>query len=128
MKKILCYYFFMISTGVDIEDISRFQNKTLENDSNFLNRVFTKNELDYCFKNSNPAPHLAARYCAKEAVVKALSNLYDGVIGYSKIEILKHENGSVFINILIDELKKYNFSLSISHEKDKAIAFVVVEY
>ena len=128
MKKILCYHFFMISIGVDIEDISRFQNKTLENDSNFLNRVFTKNELDYCFKNSNPAPHLTARYYAKEAVVKALSNLYDRVVGYSKIEILKHENGSVFVNILIDELKKYNYSLSISHEKDKAIAFVVIKY
>lgn len=118
----------MISVGVDIEDISRFSNKTLENDSKFLSRIFTQNELDYCFKNSNPAPSLTARFCAKEAAVKALSNLYSGVIGYSKIEILKKENGSVCINILIDELKKYNFSLSISHEKDKAIAFVVVEY
>ena len=118
----------MISVGVDIEDISRFQDKTLENDSKFLSRIFTKNELDYCFKNSNPAPHLTARFCAKEAVVKALSNLCNNTIGYSKIEILKNKNGSVYINILIDELKKYNFSLSISHEKDKAIAFVVVEY
>ena len=118
----------MISVGVDIESISRFNNRTLENDLNFLNRVFTNNELEYCFKKSNPAPHLAARYCAKEAVVKAISNLYPNVVGYSKIEILKNENGSVYVNILVDELKKYNFSLSISHEKDKAIAFVVVEY
>ena len=118
----------MIHTGVDIEDISRFEGKTLENDSKFLLRIFTQNELDYCFKNANPAPHLTARYCAKEATVKALSNLYKGTIGYSKIEILKNENGSVYINILIDELKKYNYSLSISHEKEKAIAFVVVEY
>lgn len=118
----------MIAIGVDIEDISRFQNKTLENDLNFLKRIFTENELDYCFKNKNSAPHLAARYCAKEATVKALSNLYDKLIPYSKIEILKNENGSVYINILIDELKKYNFSLSISHEKEKAIAFVVVDF
>lgn len=118
----------MISIGVDIEDISRFQNKTLENDLNFLKRIFTLKELEYCFKNANPAPHLTARYCAKEAVVKALSNLHNGTIGYSKIEILKNDNGSVYINMLIDELNKYNFSLSISHEKDKAIAFVVVEY
>ena len=118
----------MISVGIDIEDISRFENRTLESDSKFLERIFTKNELDYCFKNSNPAPHLTARYCAKEAVVKALSNLYPNVISYSKIEILKNPNGSVYINILIDELKKYNYSLSISHEKQKAIAMVVVEY
>jgi phosphopantetheine--protein transferase-like protein len=97
----------MLYTGIDIEDISRFQNKTLEKDSKFLNRIFTHNELEYCFKNANPAPHLTARFCAKEAAVKALSNLYPKLIQYSKIEILKKENGSVYVNPLIDELKKY---------------------
>ena len=114
----------MISVGVDIEEISRFKDKSTA----FCERIFTKNELEYCFKNSFPERHLAARYCAKEAVVKALANLYFEVIPYSKIEILKNKNGSVYINILIEELKKYKYSLSISHEKNKAIAFVVVEY
>ena len=118
----------MISIGVDIEDISRFKNKTLEKDLNFLKRIFTQNELDYCFKNANPAPHLTARFCAKEAYVKAISNLYPALVPYSKIEILKKENDSVYINILIDELKKYHCSLSISHEKEKAIAKVNIEY
>lgn len=118
----------MISVGIDIEDISRFQDKTLDKDKKFLERIFTQNELDYCFKNANPAPHLTARFCAKEAYVKAISNLYHILVPYSKIEVLKNENGSVYINILVDELKKYNCSLSISHEKDKAIAIVNVEY
>lgn len=113
----------MISIGTDIEDISRFKNK----DNKFLNRIFTPDEIKYCLKFSNPAPHLAARYCAKEATVKALSNLYDKLISYSKIEVKKQENGSVYIEIDIDELKKYNYSLSISHEKEKAIAVVCVE-
>lgn len=116
----------MISVGVDIEDISRFKNKTLERDSKFLFKIFTQNELDYCFSNSNPAPNLCARFCAKEAVVKAMSSKYDKLIPYNKIEILKNEKGAPCINILIDELRKYDFSLSISHEKEKAIAFVVV--
>ena len=117
----------MIYTGIDIEDISRFENKTIQNDSKFLKKIFTENELNYCFKNANPSPHLTARYCAKEATVKALSNLYKGLVSYSKIEILKNENGSVYINMLIDELKKYNYSLSISHEKEKAVAIVIIE-
>ena len=116
----------MITTGIDIEDISRFENKTLEKDKKFLDRIYTKDELDYCFKFSNPASRLAARYCAKEAVVKALSNLYSKTISYNKIEVVKKTNGSVGVNILIDELKKYNYSLSISHDKTKAVAFVVV--
>lgn len=113
----------MLKTGVDIEDISRFENK----DPKFLFRVFTKNELDYCFKNKNPHAHLCARYCAKEAVVKAMSGIYSKTIPYNKIEILKHQNGAPYVNILVDELKEYTFSLSISHEKEKAIAFVIVE-
>ena len=44
----------MISIGVDIEDISRFLSKTLENDSKFLYRIFTQNEIDYCFQAKNP--------------------------------------------------------------------------
>ncbi len=117
----------MISIGVDIEDISRFLSKTLENDSKFLYRIFTQNEIDYCFQAKNPAPRLTARYCAKEAVVKAFSNIYNRAIPYSKVEVCKNKNGSVYINFLIEELNKYNVSLSISHEKDKAVAFVVVE-
>ena len=118
----------MIYVGVDIEDVSRFLSKTLENDSKFLYRIFTQKEIDYCFEAKNPAPRLTARYCAKEATVKAFSNIYDKLIPYSKIEVLKNKNGSVYINFLIDELNKYKVSLSISHEKDKAMAFVVVEY
>ena len=112
--------------GVDIEDVSRFQNKTLENDSKFLNRIFTQNELEYCFNNKNCAQSLTARFCAKEAVVKALSGLYFDVISYNKIEILKYPNGAPYVNILIDELRNLDFKLSLSHEKDKAIAFVIV--
>lgn len=116
----------MISVGVDIEDISRFENKTLEQDSKFLFKIFTQKELDYCFSHSNPAPHLCARFCAKEAVVKAMSSKCDKLISYNKIEILKDKKGAVYVNMLIDELSEYSFSLSISHEKQKAVAFVVV--
>ena len=118
----------MLNIGVDIEDNSRFEDKALEKDIKFLKKIFTQNELEYCFKNKTPAPHLCARYCAKEAVVKAFSNIYNKLIPYSKIEILKNDNGSVFVNILIEKLKKYKIQLSISHEKEKSIAFVIIEW
>ena len=114
----------MLQTGVDIEDISRFENKTLEKDSRFLNRIYTKNELEYCFSNKNPSKHLAARFCAKEAVIKALSNLINKNLPYSKIEILKKENGAPYVN-LTDYSEDAEISLSIAHDKTKAIAFVV---
>ncbi len=116
-----------MNIGCDIEDISRFKDKTLEKDAHFLNRVFTKKELDYCFKYKNPASHLCARFCAKEAVVKALSNIYDKIVPYNKIEILNFDNGAPYINILIEEIKNKKLLVSLSHDKDKAIAFVVID-
>lgn len=115
-----------MNIGCDIEDISRFKNKTPDSDLKFLNRIYTKAELDYCYKNKNFAGHLCARFCAKEAVVKALSGLYDKVVPYNKIEILNKENGAPYINILVDELKNRQFLISLSHDKDKAMAFVIV--
>ena len=116
----------MISVGVDIEDISRFKDKTLENAKAFLDRIFTEEELKYCFSKKTYASSLCARFCAKEAVVKALSSLYQEPIFYKDIEILRKDYGAPYINIKIEELKKYNFSLSLSHEREKAIAFVVI--
>lgn len=118
----------MLAIGIDIEDNSRFENKNLIDDEMFLKKIYTQSELDYCFKSKLSAHHLCARFCAKEAVVKAFSNIYPKLIPYSKIEILKNQNGSVYVNILIDELKKYKILLSISHEKEKSIAFVVIEW
>ncbi len=116
----------MIQVGVDIEDISRFENKTLEKDSHFLNKIFTKKELDYCFSNSMPAKHLAARFCAKEAVVKALSSILEKNISYSNIEILKKENGAPYVN-LIGCSENIEISISLSHDREKAIAFAAAE-
>ena len=112
--------------GVDIEDISRFKDKSIENDGTFLTRVYTQNELEYCFRNKNSAQHLAVRFCAKEAVIKAISNIYEKTLPLNKIEILNHSNGSPYVNILENELKNYRFEISLSHEKQKAIAFVIV--
>lgn len=111
--------------GVDIEEISRFEGKTLENDSTFLNKIFTENELDYCFSKSLPAQHLAARFCAKEAAIKALNNLTGKIVPHSKIEVINKTDGSPCLN-LIDE-KNINIKVSLSHTKIQAIAFVVAE-
>lgn len=115
-----------MQTGVDIEDISRFKGKTLENDARFLNRVYTQNELEYCFSKKLPEKHLAARFCAKEAVIKALSNILNKKLSYSQIEILNTPNGAPYVNLL-DEKKDIKISLSLSHDRDKAIAFVIAQ-
>lgn len=107
--------------GVDIEDIERFKGKPKE----FLERVFTPLELDYCMKFSNPESHLAVRFCAKEAVIKALTPFGIKIAEYNKIEIYFDEYPKV--RVLKDLGRDIKFEISLSHDKTKAIAFVTAE-
>jgi len=61
-----------VGVGVDIESISRFRKKISESPNIFFSKVFTERELEYCHSKIDPAPHLAARYTGKEAVIKAI--------------------------------------------------------
>ena len=74
--------------GVDIETIERFRNTELIETKRPLKKIFTPNELVYCQDYADPAPHLAARFAAKEAIVKALASSGIIVNEFSKIEIL----------------------------------------
>lgn len=112
-----------MAIGVDIEDIERFKGKSDE----FLNRVFTDVELEYCLKYSKPESHLAARFCAKEAVVKALTALDIENVSYKDIEVFHNEKHCPQIRILKPIDKNVIFQLSLSHDRTKAIAFVTAE-
>ena len=112
-----------MAVGVDIEDISRFKDKW----EDFINRVFTQLEREYCYRFSKPESHFAARFCAKEAVIKALTALDVKGIQFDEIEIFHNENKCPQVRILKDLGKNYKFQLSLSHDRTKAIAFVTVE-
>ena len=62
----------IIGIGIDATDISRISNAIERYGDRFLHRVFTDGEIAYCTRRRNPVPHLAARFAAKEAAVKAL--------------------------------------------------------
>jgi len=106
----------MDSIGVDIESVERFR-KALGN-LQFLNNIFTKPELDYCLSKPDPSQHLAARFAAKEAVIKALSK----PMHPKQIEVLNNKQGKPLI-----KLKDYEVMLSLSHTKENAIAFVMLK-
>jgi holo-[acyl-carrier protein] synthase len=112
-----------MAIGVDIEDIERFGNKPQE----FLDRLFSKNEQEYCFSKPNPASHFAVRFCAKEAVIKALNSMGLKHPQLNKIEIYHGKNGCP--QIRLPEIKEYDnlkIEVSLSHDKTKAIAFVLI--
>ena len=78
-------------------------------------------------KFSKPESHLAARFCAKEAVVKALTALDIDGVSYNEIEVFHNEKQCPQIRILKSLEKNIIFQLSLSHDRSKAIAFVTAE-
>ena len=83
-----------LSQGIDIEEIIRFEKYENDINSKFLSRIFTKNELDYCFSKKNPAQHLSARFCAKEACIKALFPFENKKLFLKQIEIINKKPGA----------------------------------
>ena len=110
--------------GTDIEEISRFANKTLENDEHFLTHIFTEKELEYCFSKGKPAQHLCARFCAKEAGIKALTDFGIKNVYYSDIEILNNEFGVP--DIRVKGFPELHIKTSLSHSKTYATATVII--
>ena len=112
--------------GTDIETVSRFQDLDRDKDANFLNKIFTDQELDGCFLKKNPAPHLAVRFAAKEAVFKALTMFGVKNLPMNKLEIVNREDGVPEVHVHDTDLTGIHIALSMSHCQDKALAFVVI--
>lgn len=118
--------------GVDIVEIYRIQ-KAIENSGyRFINRIFTQKEQEYCKSQKNMFQHFAARFAAKEAVLKALKLGWNSV-DWKTIEIEGNLSGEPQV-ILYGKTKeicqKKNIDrvfLSITHFGNYAVAFVVLE-
>ena len=118
-----------IKTGVDIIEIERVKNSIENTDGKFSERVFTQNEIEYCeSKNVQKYQHYAARFAAKEAVLKAISQLLENKfdIEWKQIEILNDENGRPCVNLLKEGINITDIDISISHCKTYAVASVVL--
>jgi len=121
-----------VKTGVDMIEVTRIKNAIEEIGENFLNRIYTEKEIEYCNKTGKMKyQHYAARFAAKEAVFKALSTFINGREDtlWKDIEIINNKEGKPEINLSkltkggLKQLK--SIDISISHLKDYAIASVV---
>lgn len=121
-----------ISCGTDIIEINRVKQSIEELGDKFTNRIYTQNEIEYCESKSNMKyQHYAARFAAKEAIFKALSNIlndkYD--IGWRNAEILKDDKGKPYVHFIdVDFEQIKSIDISISHCKEYAVANVVIVY
>ncbi|ABX12038.1 holo-ACP synthase [Nitrosopumilus maritimus] len=112
----------MISVGVDIEKINRFESLLPE--SSFIKKIFSPEEIKYCFSKKHPAETLAAKFAGKEAIIKALNGLNYKSNSYHEIEILNKNDNSPYVNL--KNFLNYHISISLSHSDQYAIAFVLI--
>ena len=118
-----------IRTGIDIIEIERIKQSIEETEGKFCERVYTQKEIEYCeSKKIQKYQHYAARFAAKEAVLKAISQLLESKfdIEWKEIEVLNDGNGRPYINILKKDLEIEDIDISISHCKTYAVASVVL--
>ncbi|MFH2023390.1 MAG: holo-ACP synthase [Candidatus Micrarchaeota archaeon] len=122
MKKHMCCE--IIGIGVDIENIERFRAQ--QKNERLLKKIFTKKELEYCASKTDPAPHLTARFAAKEAVFKALQKDGKTKIDYLDIEIDNRKDGQPEVHINKQYFYNLDMQISLSHTTETAIAFVLI--
>ena len=124
----------IMGNGVDIIKNSRINNSIKI--KGFLNRIFTKKEIEQGKKLKNKINFYAKRFAAKEAFVKAIGTGFRSDINFIDIEIKNYKNGKPYISLSKKlnsflqkkfKIQKYKVFLSLSDEKDYSIAFVVID-
>ncbi|MDE3086559.1 MAG: holo-ACP synthase [Acidobacteriota bacterium] len=117
--------------GVDALDIDRLR-RALERRPALAERLFTDGERAYASAAADPAPRLAARFCAKEALAKALG-VGIGPVAWRDVEVVRADSGAPALRLagtaarLSAEAGVIRWHLSLSHTAALALAMVVGE-
>ena len=106
--------------GTDVVEIRRFRE--LNNDAPFFSRVFSEDEMEYCRNYTEPAPHFAATFAGKEAVVKAMNS--HRKLSVSEIEILRNSDGAPVVHF--EENTDVEVLVSLAHSEHYAVAVALV--
>lgn len=123
----------VVGLGTDLARIDRFRKFIDDEKTALLGRLFTLGEREYAFAKKDPAPHLAARFAAKEACLKAFGTGWREGISWHDMEVVPDALGRPELWLsgraaeLAGEKRVEVVHLSYSHEGDYAVATVILE-
>jgi holo-[acyl-carrier protein] synthase len=106
--------------GIDIIDVKRFRVKNYKKNKNFYEKIFAKSEINYCLKFKDPYPHFAGKFGIKESVIKSVQDN----ITFQDISSSNSKNRPI-VELTGKKSKKYSFLVSVTHEKEYAVAVVI---
>ena len=123
----------VVGLGSDMIEISRIARSMERFGDRFLRRVFTAEEIAYCELKKNAAESFAARFAAKEAGAKALGTGISHGVAWPEIEVRREASGRPTLHFsgrageIAERLGVRRSSVSLTHSRELALAFVVVE-
>lgn len=118
-----------ILNGTDIVEVNRIQKNIEKNGERFLNKIYTPKEIEYCeSKKTQKYQSYAARFAAKEAAYKALSEYINFQYSWKDFEIENTLLGKPILKLHFNITNVDGLEISISHCKEYAVANVVAIY
>ena len=123
----------IVGTGIDIAEVDRIAQTIARFGGRFKERVFTADEIRYCESKANKAERYAARFAAKEAGMKALGTGWSRGVTWRDIEVQRLPGGRPTVVFhgkageIFAKLGGVRAHLSITHTKDSAMAYVIIE-
>lgn len=123
----------ILGIGTDIIEVTRIREAYERFGERFLQRVLRPSEVAYCLSHKVPAPHLAARFAAKEAISKAFGTGIGQHLGWQDMEILRKESGEPFVVLhgagakLLEERGGTKVHITLSHTQSHATAVAILE-
>lgn len=120
----------IIGLGIDLVDIDRV-SRLLGKGTEFIQRICTEQEWEYCSRFQDPVPSIAARFAAKEAVSKALGTGIGSCCAFREVEVVILESGAPTLHLsgsaekTARDLGVTSWSLSLTHSRLSAAAVVV---
>lgn len=120
----------VIGLGIDIIEIARIKESIDNYGERFLRKVFTDEEIIYCYSKFNKYQHFAARFAAKEAVYKALASGWKEGLRWKDIEIQNDTSGMPSIKPS-GKLKSFlsenaELKISLSHSDNYVTSVAII--
>jgi len=123
----------ILGLGIDIIEVERIAGSHERFGERFVNRILHPAEIEYCLSHKNPAPFLAARFAAKEAISKAFGTGISAKLGWHDMEVRRKPSGEPYVVLhdkglaLMEQRSGKQLLLSLSHTENHAAAVAVLE-
>lgn len=123
----------IVGHGIDLVEVARIERMLTDHPEQFLDRCFTTGEQSIAADAPRKAEHIAGRFAAKEAVLKALGTGWRHGIAWTEIEVLRDDAGKPILKLsghaarFAEAIRAVRWSISISHIQTHAIASAIAE-